>query len=104
MSLITETNLGSHTFTGPFTDNSQLAELSGVYMITTIAANGKHTVLDVGESHNIKTRISSHDRTSQWRSNAINGVYAWVHHCDGETRMLLESTLRQVYQPVCGDR
>lgn len=104
MSLTTQSHLGQHIFQGPFTYNAQLAALSGVYLITTLADNGLHTILDVGESHNIHERISRHDRTQQWRNHAINGIYAWVLHCDEQMRMTVESALRLAYQPVCGDR
>lgn len=104
MSLTTQTPLGQHVFQGPFMHNNQLAALSGVYLITTLANNGLHTVLDVGESYNLLERISNHDRTQQWRNNAINGIFAWTLHCDEQTRMAIERAVRLAYQPVCGDR
>lgn len=104
MALTTQSHLGQHIFQGPYTNNNQLAALSGVYVITTLAQNGKHTILDVGESENIYQRISNHDRTQQWRNNAMNGVHAWVLHCDEQARTLIEPAIRLAYKPVCGDK
>lgn len=104
MSLTLSSHLGSHVFQGPFTSNQQLPVASGVYAITTLALNQLHTVLDVGESHNIQERISVHERSQQWSNNVIQGLYAWVYICDERTRMALESALRLAYNPVCGIR
>lgn len=104
MPLTTQTHLGNHIFHGPYTANDQLATVSGVYIITTATANGQHTVIDVGESEDIKTRITNHDRTSQWRANAQNGLFAWILPSDEELRMTIEQAHRLAYQPVCGVR
>ena len=104
MPLTTQSRLGKHVFLGPHTDTSQLPSISGVYVITTLSHNGRHTILDVGESKNIRERVSSHDRMQQWRNNAVSGIYAWTLASDELTRMTIESVLREAYKPICGDR
>jgi|GEM_PF-1928913 len=103
--MFTSTHLGRHFLNGPFTSNSQLMGTSGVYVITTLNERGQHVVIDAGESGDIRARVSSHDRTQQWRDNANNGIFfAWTHYCNEATRMALESAIRLAYSPVCGVR
>lgn len=102
MALQTQTSIGSHQFDGPHTNNSTLPSLSGVYLITTLAPNQRHTILDVGESNDIRSRISAHDRTSQWQNHKQNGLYAWVLTANETQRMLIEKAHRLAYNPVCG--
>ncbi len=102
--LQTQTTLGIHQFYGPHTNNNTLPERSGVYIITTITPSQQHLVIDVGESHNIKNRISNHDRTPQWKNNIQNGLHAWVLVANESQRMLIEKEHRLAYNPVCGDR
>lgn len=104
MTLSTQTSLGTHQFTGPHINNNTIPPSSGVYLITTLAPNQNHTILDVGESNNIRDRISSHDRTSQWQNHQQNGLYAWVLEANEAQRMLIEQAHRLAYNPVCGIR
>ncbi|HEV7951757.1 MAG TPA: hypothetical protein VGO98_00050 [Candidatus Saccharimonadales bacterium] len=104
MALNTNTHLGVHQFTGPVTNTSYLPALSGVYLIATIAPNGQHTVIDVGESHNLQHRIKNHDRAPQWQRNMQNGLYAWTYLANEFERMNIEKAHRIAYNPVCGER
>lgn len=93
-----------YTFNGPFRHVDGLLQRSGVYLISVIE-NGVHKVLDVGESHDVHTRVKTHDRTSQWLAN--NGglpLHVSSYYCDESTRMAIESQLRAIFNPVCGDR
>ena len=104
MALKTTTYLGDHLFAGPHTSNSTLPSVSGVYVITTLTANQQHTVIDVGESENVRERVSNHDRSSQWQEAQQNGLYAWVLEAEEAPRMLVEQAHRLAYNPVCGVR
>jgi hypothetical protein len=104
MALTTQTPLGTHSFDGPHTNNNTLPPISGVYLVTTLAHNRRHTIIDVGESQNIYDRISNHDRSSQWQQHKQNGLYAWVLAANDAQRMLIERAHRIAYNPVCGDR
>jgi len=104
MALNTQTQLGNHQFDGPHTSNNTLPAVSGVYIITTLAPNNRHTVIDVGESRNIKDRVTNHDRSDQWRANAQQGLYAWALAANETERMLIEKAHRIAYSPVCGVR
>lgn len=104
MVLTTTTHLGNHSFAGPHITNNTLPPISGVYIITTLASNQQHTIIDVGESDNVRERISRHDRTSQWQQAQQNGLYAWVLAAEEAHRMLVERAHRLAYNPVCGVR
>jgi len=95
---------GRYSFNGPFTQLADLAETSGVYLIT-IIENGIHKVIDVGESNEIRSRITNHDRKDQWVHYAGNKtVHASTYHCDQPMRLAIESELRLLFNPVCGIR
>jgi hypothetical protein len=104
MGLTIKTTKLKTTFNGPFEYASQLIDESGVYAISTLLQDGSHYLLDVGESHKVRTRIANHDRATQWESKAIKGVYASVFYCDEATRMRLEGHLRDSFTLPCGIR
>lgn len=89
---------------GPYGNENDLKEKSGVYIITTKNVSGTHKVIDVGESENIKERISNHDREHCWNKNQNVGLFASAIYCNEPQRMKIESELRDIYTPVCGIR
>lgn len=103
MALNTQTSLGSHQFFGPHLNAGSLPNRSGVYIITMLV-NGVHHIIDVGESHNIATRIPNHDRMTQWNSVSQNAFHVWTLITDSTQRMAIEKAHRIAYSPVCGVR
>lgn len=103
MTLNTKTYLGEHQFTGPHLNTNQLPLASGVYIITRLTA-GEHEIIDVGESHNIASRIPGHDRMGQWQRASGGAFYVWTLLADSMQRMSIEKAHRIVYNPVCGVR
>lgn len=103
MSLTIHTNQGAYQFDGPHSTIDSLQNQSGVYVISTNAGN-YHKVIDAGESHAIKIRISSHDRAQLWKQYVIDGLYASVYYCDEASRMALERLVRDSHNPPCGVR
>lgn len=69
----------------------EMEELPGVYVIHT-----EKTVIDVGESDNLKTAIESHMNTQVWIEKAGKGdIYIAFHlDKDKESRKDLEKFLR----------
>ena len=103
MALNTQTQLGTHLFTGPHLNASTLPNESGVYLITRLV-NNHHQVIDVGESHNIAQRIPSHDRMDQWNRTSNSIFSVWTLLANEAERMLIEKAHRIAYNPICGDR
>jgi len=90
---------------GPFGSLDYLFNASGVYIISTInKITGKHDVLDIGESDDVKVRLRNHDRTNQWQALMQNGLYAGIIYCNEQVRMAVERDLRLAINPPCGIR
>lgn len=89
---------------GPHISTALLNQRSGVYLISTQQANGTHKVIDVGESHNIQHRVSTHDRAVLWSKHMIDRLYVSVIYCDEQARMLIEQQLRAFHNPPVGER
>ncbi len=92
-------NISGYEFDGPFEDTSKLKDQSGVYVILT----SDNTVVDVGESGEVKTRVQNHDRQACWNNNG--GTRVAVLYVDGESaRKKIADEVRDQYNPPCGDR
>lgn len=96
--------IGRYNVEGPFGENN-LRDLSGVYAILgKNSENEKWTVVDVGESNEVKTRISNHDRRSCWEGQGFSILSVAVLYTDETTREQIEREWRDQYNPPCGDR
>lgn len=104
MSLTVTTHNNSYEFSGPYPAVEMLNAESGVYLVSTKNPDGKHQVLDVGESGNVNSRVATHDRREQWKAKVRDGLFVSAHYCDEATRMALEKELRDFLNPPCGDR
>ncbi len=91
----------NYDFQGPFSLNTSLNDVAGVYVVYT-----SQNWLDVGETDKLGTRISNHERRPEWLRNA-SGQPIWLAFLGvGETRLRLaiESQLRLLLAPVCGEK
>ena len=66
-------NIGNYSFEGPYSNTDLLQDCSGIYAILDRGTDGQYTVIDIGESAEVKTRVETHDRKLCWTHNA-NGV------------------------------
>lgn len=100
--------LAGYPFLGPYSSTAALENRSGVYAILTPTQNGRYKVLDVGESHAVRERVESHERTSCWQRNATRrGIrYAayYTPHLQQPGRKKIEEKIREKYDPPCGER
>lgn len=104
MPLTVKTNTHEYVFNGPFAIAEGLVAKSGVYLISTKAPSGRHTVLGLGESENVNQRVNNHDRAQCWRQHIENGLFCSALYCDENTRMSVQSELRAFFNPPCGER
>jgi hypothetical protein len=98
--------LGNYTFDGPYGSIDYLEDRSGVYAILCLVED-TYSVVDIGESAQVKTRVETHDRKHCWSNNCVNGVKIAVYytpHLHQPGRMAIEQELRDQYNPPCGDR
>ncbi|QIK40909.1 hypothetical protein [Pontivivens nitratireducens] len=96
-------NIGSYHAVGPFGNENNLQARSGVYVIL-----GRHStastwnVVDIGESQNIRERVSNHDRAPCWRGQGHAQLSVAAIYADAHNRMLIERQLRAEFNPPCG--
>ena len=97
-----------YTFEGAFTAPSNLEARSGVYVIWCKKADGSWIVLDVGESHDVRARVLSHDRKDCWNDECTGGtIYysaTYTPNLQQAGRIQVEQAIRQQANPRCGDR
>ncbi len=105
MATNTTINIQGYQFEGPYTNVDSLQDRSGIYTILDQRTDGRY-VIDVGESSEVRTRITNHDRKECWRSKSIGTIEVAVLYTPGvqqEGRKQIEQQLRDKYQPSCGD-
>jgi hypothetical protein len=99
--------IGSYQFDGPAASTAPLFDRSGIYAILDKRSDGRFYVLDIGESHAIKSRVESHDRAGCWASRQLGTLHVAAHYTPNlqqAGRRLIERVLRSLYPNLCGDR
>ena len=92
-------------FVGPFTTTAPVLNRSGAYAILTRPpGTSMYRVVDAGESGDLRYRLDCHDRTECWRRNNQGELAVAVLYCDERSRMAVEASLRQKFNPTCGIR
>lgn len=93
-------NLNGYQFTGPFNVDLNFArEFGAVYALVDDAPK----VLDIGQTKNVNDRVPYHDRRPCWDRNKTGNLHLYVYENSSEqTRIQIESFLRNAYNPVCG--
>lgn len=98
--------IGRYSFEGPYTSTGSLEDKSGVYAILCRREN-RNYLLDVGESHTVKSRVENHEREDCWNRNCRNGTltYAvyYTPHLQQAGRKEIEQELRGQYDIPCGE-
>jgi hypothetical protein len=95
-----------YTVEGEWSDPEKLEDRPGVYIIW-CRAGENWSVLDVGESANVKSRVLNHDRSGSWRRNCQGDIYysvIYTHDLQQAERMEIEQKIRRIENPPCGDR
>lgn len=93
----------NYDFEGPFNLNTDFNDVPGIYVIYT-----NQIWLDVGETDKLGQRINgdNHERKPEWifksGSDLISIVFMRVNN--QEFRLKIESELRTILAPICGDR
>ncbi len=94
-------------FDGPYSSPKELNVRPGVYAI--LCDNGsRYTILDIGESENVRERIENHDRRDCWERECKGGVIKIAVYYTPigieSMRINVEKDLRGEYNPPCGER
>jgi len=88
---------------GPFGNTQPLEHQSGVYVI--LGRNDQYSnwsVVDVGESQNVRDRVENHDRKPCWRGQGYAEFGVAAIYADHANRMVIERQLRTQFNPPCG--
>lgn len=95
--------VGNYHADGPHGNEASLQARSGVYVILgRTNQNQRWNVVDVGESADIRDRVSNHDRTPCWRDQGHTQLAVAAIYADARNRMLIEHELRTQFNPPCG--
>jgi hypothetical protein len=92
-------------FDGPFDDPDRLMDAEGVYSILCRRAD-RLTVVDVGESEKIRSRVKNHNREECWRRECRGRLRYAALYMPGSTeeaRRRVEKDIRAKYRPPCGE-
>ena len=99
---MTLTNISGYQFEQGYPlATTTFKNVAAVYIIYT-----NQLWLDVGETDQLGTRISEHERRACWQRNAGSvPIYVAVHQeSNQQTRLAIESDLRSQLNPTCGNR
>jgi hypothetical protein len=95
-----------YQFEGAWSDPENLESRSGVYVVW--CRSGEiWTVLDVGESQDVKDRILNHDRSDFWSRYCNGTIYysaTYTPNLQQTGRQEIEQYIRNQTNPPCGNR
>lgn len=93
-----------YLFDGPYESIDSLDDRSGVYAILCLR-NGEFSLIDVGESHQTRTRVENHDRKECWENNCLGILkYAvcYIEYGKKPSRTEIERDIAANYYLICG--
>ncbi|TSC87298.1 MAG: hypothetical protein G01um101416_512 [Microgenomates group bacterium Gr01-1014_16] len=95
------TNIAGYQLETGYPLSTAFNDVAGVYAIYT-----NERWLDVGETDQLGTRISGHERRSCWQRNANSQtIYVAIYReANQQIRLHIESYLRLQLNPMCGDK
>lgn len=93
-----------YLFEGAYTDPNRLRDVAGVYVIWCKSDN-QWTILDVGESDDVRNRINNHERADCWEDNCSGTIYYSATYISSpQERSNLEQRIRNTENVSCGER
>jgi len=98
--------VGEYTFEGPYKSPEHLRDDAGIYAIHCLRRE-RYFLLDIGESSEVKSRVTDHDRKDCWLEHCHGTITYSVFYTPRKTqaeRREVEKDLREKYEPVCGER
>jgi hypothetical protein len=88
----------------PITQADKLKNAPGVYTIW-CRSSSRDTLIDVGQSDNVRDRVMSHDRRECWNKNCKGSLeVAATYIKDEQQRLDREKEIRQHCKLPCGER
>lgn len=102
--------IGGYSFICVRLADADFADIAAIYVVLCVDQNSQWTVLDVGQSGELGSRIDSHDRRGCWSRNCPSGnIWVCVYRMPSnqytkEDRLRVEKSLRSQFNPPCGQR
>lgn len=83
-----------------------LIDRAAIYVILCPNGNSNYTPVYVGETGQVSTRLSKHERASCWSQNCANNPYVaimWTptNQYTADDRLNIEKQIRLKYNPPC---
>jgi len=98
--------VGDHTFNGPYENPERLSPRAGIYAIHDRREN-RYIIIDVGETHDIRDRVSRHERRPCWEREST-GTLTYSELLTPNLRQSgrkeIEQQIRERYHVLCGER
>lgn len=99
--------IGNYDFEGPFDNLNFVKNTSGIYAILCSNGINNYNLIDIGESSELNSRLSSHDRKDCWEKNCNTKLFVAVFYTSNmneNQRRQIEAALRLQFKPPCGTR
>jgi len=96
-----------YEFEGPYPTQESLRDRSGVYVILCKNDESKYAPVDCGESAEVKSRVTNHDRRVCWERNCGSNLYFAVYYTPNLQslgRVEIERRVREAFSFPCGKR
>ena len=94
-----------YTFEGAFPTPDRLENRPGIFVVWCRAADEKNwTVIDVGESQDVKARILSHESAEQWKKLCTGTMFyaaTYPPNISSAGRAEIEKKLIEQAKPLC---
>lgn len=94
-------NISGYLFQGPYSPYQGFQNtISAIYAIL----DDQSRLLDVGQTEDLNNRFPNHPRRSCWETNKVGNLHLYILQTASEqTRLQIESLIRNQYNPTCGD-
>ena len=95
-----------YQFDGAYPSSESLQSRAGIYVIW-CKTGEQWTVLDIGETTDVKERVSNHDRADCWARHCSGKIYysaTYTPNLQQSGRIAIEQRLRDLTDPPCGRR
>ena len=95
------TQIDGYQFEGPYHERStNFNEVAAVYVIL----DTNNNKIDVGETEQLKSRLSTHERRDCWEQNSEGDIYVAVYQENNkDERLRIEKEIRSFYSFPCGE-
>ncbi len=99
--------IAGYEFDGPWQlSRFDTLDRAAVYVILCPSGDSKYTIVYVGETGQVNTRLSAHERAACWSRNCTSELYVAVKwtptsQYDTEDRRNIEKQIRLKYDPTC---